>query len=147
MILCTHDPVWATYWRTISTSDKYTDINISTSEKDMDGNYINSSWLVRCIGHAHNKIKNIKDGTHIRLMKYKLSNESYVTAEGERKRFFRFLLMDFDVNEDGNSSRGGAQQRQQSQNRPARNTSKPAHETPKPAAVEEDEDDDWTPFG
>ena len=44
----------------IKPSEKYTDLRVTTSEKKDDGTYENSSWFVRCIGHAHNKIKEVK---------------------------------------------------------------------------------------
>ena len=34
---------YATLWD-VKPAEKYTDLNISTSEKDKDGNYVNSSW-------------------------------------------------------------------------------------------------------
>ena len=36
---------YATLWD-VKPAEKYTDLNISTSEKDKDGNYVNSSCLL-----------------------------------------------------------------------------------------------------
>ena len=60
-----HDKIYAKVWK-ITKHEKYADIQITTSEKDNDGNYINSGWFPRLIGHAFNSLKDtLKEGDKI----------------------------------------------------------------------------------
>ena len=58
MIYCTNQ-IYAKVWK-IKSAEKYIDLQVTTSEKDADGNYKNSGWFPRAIGHAANSLKNIK---------------------------------------------------------------------------------------
>ena len=100
MIFINDAKIYAKVWH-IDRQDKYTDVRISTSEKDKDGNYINSNWFARLIGHAHQKLKDIKEEDRITITQAKLSNEPYTDKEGNKKSAFRFLILEA---EDANSS-------------------------------------------
>lgn len=60
---------------------KYTDVQISTSKKDKDGNYNTdfSSW-VRFIGKAHEDVAKLNDGDRIKLGEVEVTN-SYDKAK------------------------------------------------------------------
>lgn len=97
MIFCNND-VYAKVWKIQKKTDKYIDLQISTSEKDKDGNYVNSSWFPRCIGHAFNSLKDtLKEGDRITIKKCKLSNEKYTAQDGTIKSGFRFIILEADV--------------------------------------------------
>lgn len=99
MIYCSDEKPFKAYgkvWK-VTPSEKYIDIQMTTSEKDTDGNYVNSRWFARVIGHAFNSIKNLKEGDRIIINKCKLTNESYTDNDGNKKSRFRFLILDAEI--------------------------------------------------
>lgn len=112
---------FAKVWK-IKKTEKYMDLQITTSEKDQRGNYVNSSWFPRVIGHAFNSLKDIKENDRIIITKYKLTNERKKTEDGEYKSYFRFIILEAEV--DTNNGQATAEAA------PAKN----------PAVVEEHED-------
>lgn len=96
MIFC-HDKIYAKVWK-VTPSEKYLDLQISTSEKDRDGNYINSNWFPRCIGHAFNTLNGkVKEGDRITITLSKLSNEKYTAKDGSAKSAFRFIVLEASI--------------------------------------------------
>lgn len=122
--------IYAKVWKvTPSENGKYVDLQITTSEKDNDGNYVNSSWFPRVIGKAVNTLKGLKREDRIIITKSKFTNERRDTDDG-KKSFFRFLILEAEI-EGSERANGG--------NTPAADTNKkkPAEE-PAPAAAEDD---------
>ena len=98
------DKIYAKVWK-VEKFDKYIDLQATTSEKDKDGNYINSGWYPRLIGHAYNSLKDIiKEGDTIIFTKSKLSNERYVDNEGNKKSRFRFLVFEAEPSDSADST-------------------------------------------
>lgn len=91
-------PIYAKVWK-VDAKERYADVQISTSEKDKEGIYINSSWFARAIGHAFNQFKQVNDGDRITITKAKLSNPSYTDKEGNRKRRLDFVILEIDSDE------------------------------------------------
>ncbi len=99
MIYC-NNTIYAKVW-SVTKSDKYIDLRVSTSEKDRDGEYVDSTWFPRLIGHAFNSLKDtIKEGDRIIIEKSKFTNESYEAKDGSKKSRFRFLVFEARINED-----------------------------------------------
>lgn len=98
--------IYGKVWKvTPSESGKYIDLQMSTSEKDASGEYRNSSWYPRVIGHALNSLKGIKDGDRILITKSKFTNERYADANGVKKYSFRFIILEAKIlDESGDSS-------------------------------------------
>lgn len=93
MFFC-HDKIYARVWK-ITPSEKYLDLQISTSEKKQDGEYINSSWFARCVGHAFNSLNGkLKEGDRITITTAKLSNERYTAKDGSIKSALRFVILE-----------------------------------------------------
>lgn len=89
--------IYAKVW-TVKKFDKYMELRVSTSEKDGEGNYINSTWFPRLIGHAFNSLKDtLKEGDRIVINKAKFTNESYTNNEGVTKSALKFLVYDAEV--------------------------------------------------
>lgn len=87
--------VYAKVWKvTPSDNGKYIDLQITTSEKNDDGDYINSSWFPRCIGKAVNALKGLERGDRILIKRLKLTNERKEQEDGSFKSYFRFLILD-----------------------------------------------------
>ena len=97
------DKIYAKVWK-VEEHEKYIDLQITTSEKDADGNYVNSSWFPRAIGHAFNTLKgNLKEGDRLIITKSKLSNERYTAQDGKLKSSFRFVIFEADIEEQNNT--------------------------------------------
>lgn len=98
-----HDKIYAKVW-SVTKSEKYIDLQVTTSEKDRDGNYINSGWFPRLIGHAFNALKDtVKKGDMLIFTKSKITNERYEDEEGNKKSKFRFVVLEASVSEPRNS--------------------------------------------
>lgn len=90
--------VYAKVWSvTPAQNGKYIDLQITTSEKTEDEEYLNSSWFPRCIGKAVNTLKNVKRGDKIIIKKVKLTNERKKQEDETYKSFFRFLILDAEI--------------------------------------------------
>ena len=70
---------------------------MSTSEKDKDGNYINSSWYARAIGHAANTLKDLKEKDRIVVTKSKITNEKYTAKDGTSKSATRVIILEAEI--------------------------------------------------
>lgn len=94
MIYCTNT-IYGKIWKILRTDQKYMDVRMSTSEKDSDGNYVDSSWFPRIIGHAFNSLKGtLKEGDRITITKSIISNPPYKTPEGETKSSLKFRILE-----------------------------------------------------
>ena len=93
MIFIKDTKIYATVWN-VERKEKYTDLRISTSEKDMEGKYINSNWFARMIGHSHQKLKDLKREDRIVITTAKLTNEPYTDKDGNKKSSFKFLILE-----------------------------------------------------
>ena len=105
MIYCTNT-IYGKVWK-ITKEEKYLDLQMSTSEKDQQsGEYKNSSWFPRCIGHAFNSLKDtLKEGDRISITKSKFTNERYTAKDGTTKSSFKFLILEASVwSPDGSTS-------------------------------------------
>ena len=90
---------YAKVWNKIRVEDKYTDLRISTSEKDQEGNRQYSNWFVRCLGAAHNKAKSLKEGSSIKILKAKIQNVEKRDEDGNFMPYgsnIKIIIFDFD---------------------------------------------------
>lgn len=104
MIYIDNSKVYMKVWD-IKPLEKYTDLRATTSEKKEDGSYLNSSWFPRCIGHAHNKTKELAKGDTILVTRFKLTNEPY-EKDGVKRSFFRMLVLDYEVSKRADGQTG-----------------------------------------
>lgn len=95
--------IFAKVWK-VKASEKYLDLQVTTSEKDEEGNYRNSSWFPRCIGKAVNTLKGVKEGDSICITKSKFTNERYEDQEGNKRSFFRFIVLEATINDGSDES-------------------------------------------
>lgn len=94
-----HDKIYAKVWK-VEKAEKYIDLQVTTSERDKEGNYINSGWFPRLIGHAFNSLKDtIKEGDTLIITKSKITNERYEDNEGNKKSRFKFVVLEASVGE------------------------------------------------
>ena len=94
-----HDKIYAKVWK-VEKFDKYIDLQATTSEKDKEGNYINSGWFPRLIGHAFNALKDsLKEGDTLIITKSKMTNERDEDKEGNKKSRFKFVVLEATISE------------------------------------------------
>ena len=94
-----HDKIFAKVWK-VEKAEKYIDLQVTTSEKDKEGNYINSGWFPRLIGHAFNSLKDrIKEGDRLIITKAKITNERYTAQDGSTKSAFKFVVLEAEIDE------------------------------------------------
>lgn len=99
-----HDKIYAKVWK-VDKREKYIDLQATTSEKDADGNYINSGWFPRLIGHAFNSLKDkIKEGDRLIITKSKMTNERYTAQDGSTKSAFKFVVLEAEIEEPKDSA-------------------------------------------
>lgn len=107
MIYC-NNKTYARVWKvTPADNGKYIDLQITTSEKDMEGNYVNSSWFPRCIGKSVNTLKGVKREDRIIISKCKFTNERYTAEDGTTKSRFRLIILEAEIEKrtaEGNTS-------------------------------------------
>ena len=128
---------FAKVWK-IESKEKYDDLRISTSEKDNreEGKFINSNQFARAIGHAHQQITNgeFKEGDRVKIVKGKVSNETY-EKDGEKKSMLRVTILELG-SVDGSSAPA----------KPAAKDTKVKKTTAKSKAATEELDDSELPF-
>ena len=132
---------YAKVWKTMRVKEKYTDLNISTSEKDQDGNYINYNWFIRCLGAAHNKAKKIEEGTRIKILKGKIINENRKDEDGNWLPYgscITILVFDFEI-ADNDSSKDDNETKKASKKK---STNKKTSTKKKQEVDDEEEDDE-----
>lgn len=99
-----HDKIYAKVWK-VDKHEKYIDLQATTSEKDTDGNYINSGWFPRLIGHAFNSLNDkIKEGDRLIITKSKMTNERYTAQDGSTKSAFKFVVLEAEIEEPKDSA-------------------------------------------
>lgn len=130
-----NNQIFAKVWKS-TVEEKYIDLQISTSEKDGDGNYKNSSWFPRVIGHAYNTLKDVKEGDRITITKSKFTNERYEDKDGNKRSFFRFIILEATINNDD------ASQEEETET-PKKKSSTSKKTTTAPAAESKDDDCPW----
>ena len=119
---------YATVWSVKPAENgKYIDLQITTGEKDADGNWTKSSWFPRVIGHALNSLKNVKEKDRILIKKAKLTNERREQEDGSYRSYFHFIILEAEI--------AGATTGESSA--PSR-----SHLTPSDVLQEEEKDDD-----
>lgn len=91
-----NNTIFARVWK-VTKSDKYIDLQISTWEKDNDGNTTYSSWYPRVVGHAFNTLKDVKDGDNIKITKCKMTNTLKLKEDGSKKPYFNFVIFEAEI--------------------------------------------------
>lgn len=92
MIYAKNAEVYATVWKINHPENgKYIDVQITTSEKNKNGEYENSSWMARVIGHALNSLKGIKERDRIKITSFKMSN---IYDKEKNRSFLKMLIFE-----------------------------------------------------
>jgi hypothetical protein len=98
-MIYTTNPIYGKVWKIMRTEQKYMDVRMSTSSKDSDGKWVDSTWFPRLMGHAFNSLKDkLKEGDRIVITKAILENTSY-EKDGAKKSSFRFRVLEAEIDE------------------------------------------------
>ena len=98
-MIYTTNPIYGKVWKIMRTEQKYMDVRMSTSSKDSDGKWIDSTWFPRLMGHAFNSLKDkLKEGDRIVITKAIIENTSY-EKDGVKKSSFRFRVLEAEIDE------------------------------------------------
>lgn len=79
---------------------------LSTSEKNKNGDFINSYWNVVFVGNAYESAKSLTDKDRIHINKCKITNEPYTTKAGDKSTWLQVTVFDFEKLE--HNSSGGS---------------------------------------
>ena len=92
----------------VKPQEKYVDLRITTSEKDKNGNYVNSTWFPRVYGKAAEQAKKFNKGDRVRIASGRISNVSKKMEDGKYKSVLDFRIFSFGDSGD-HSGDGGVQ--------------------------------------
>ena len=123
-MIYTTNTIYGKVWKIMRTEQKYMDVRMTTSSKDSNGDWIDSTWFPRLMGHAFNSLKGVlKEGDRIVITKAILENTSYDAQDGSKKSAFRFRVLEAAIAD-------GDQNGTQTVNAPAAAATVPASEVP-----------------
>lgn len=88
---------YATVWQ-VEDKGNYLGGRISTSEKDQNGEYVNSNWFVAFFGKAKEKAVGVSERTRIKILSGKVTN--VMKGEGENKKsYLNVAIFDFEFSD------------------------------------------------
>jgi len=82
----------------VEIKDKYVKAKLSTSRRDQNDAYVNSSWFVKFVGKSVTDAKNLEDRDRIKVTSGYVSNETYMPAGGDKpKSFASMTIFEFEL--------------------------------------------------
>ena len=128
----------------VEVTDKRVKARISTSEKNKDGEYINSYWNAAFVGNAYDLAKSLTDKDRIHINKCKITNEDYTTKDGEKRSWLQVTIFDFEKlehNSEKSNSDSSDDDGKKDTSKKSKNTKKSTKKTieEKVAELEDDE--------
>ena len=97
-MIYTTNPIYGKVWKIMRTEQKYMDVRMTTSARDSNGEWVDSTWFPRLMGHAFNSLKgNLKDGDKIVITKAILENPPYEASDGNKKSSFKFRILEASI--------------------------------------------------
>ena len=90
--------IYGKVWKIMRTEQKYIDVRMTTSSKNSDGEWVDSTWFPRIMGHAFNSLKGkLKDGDKIIVTKAIIENPPYEAADGSKKSSLKFRILEASI--------------------------------------------------
>lgn len=97
-MIYTTNPIYGKVWKIMRTEQKYMDVRMTTSSKDSEGKWVDSTWFPRIMGHAFNSLKGtMKEGDRIVITKAIIENPSYNAGDGTKKSSFKFRILEANI--------------------------------------------------
>lgn len=87
----------------VEMKEKYAKGRISTSDKNQNGEYINSNWFCTFVGKAKDKAEELEGTERLNILSGKVSNVGRKQDDGSYKNFTGVTIFDFEVM-DGNNA-------------------------------------------
>ena len=96
MIIISDKPskIYARVWK-VWKKEKYTDLSVSTGDKQEDGSYKNSKWPARLVGKANIEVS---EGDSIVITKAKIEN---VYDKERNKEWLRIIAFELESEDEG----------------------------------------------
>lgn len=85
---------YVTFWEVTKSADKYSDVKLSSSTKDKDGNWESSNWFARFVGKAHNSISKLSEKDKIEITQGGIKKHY---DKDKKKEYFNMVVFDFNV--------------------------------------------------
>jgi hypothetical protein len=87
---------YATVWGIHEKKEKYATVNLSTSDKQQDGSYINSKWpFPRFVGKAFEKIDQLEPKDRVKIS----GKVSYIYDKENDKNYTNMVVFDFEFSD------------------------------------------------
>ena len=86
---------FAVVWQVQKVEEKYSKVRIGTSEKDPQGNYVNSNWFATFLGTAHKNVSTLNEKDRIKISG-KVTNVSRKQDDGSFKTYLNVVVNSFE---------------------------------------------------
>jgi len=86
---------FAIVWNVDKVEEKYAKVRIGTSEKDQQGQYINSNWFATFLGKALKGVDELEPRDRITIHSGKIQNISKKQDDGGYKNYLNVVVFDF----------------------------------------------------
>ena len=88
---------WAKIWEIKAINEKYSDIRISTSKKDKDGNYVQDfGGYVRMVGKAHSQMSYLSEGDRFKIERCGVENHY---DKAKKITYYNFVIFEIEAEE------------------------------------------------
>jgi hypothetical protein len=88
---------YVTFW-SVEDKGKYSEVKMSSSTKNKDGEYENSNWFARFVGKAHNTVGQLAEKDKIEITQGGI--KKYYDKEN-KKEYYNVVVFDFEVMGEG----------------------------------------------
>lgn len=132
---------YATVWEVKKNEHGFVKGRVSTSEKNKDGEYVNSNWFATFAKNCSEKAMELKPKDRIIIDKFALKNPSVKKADGTYVNYMDLAIYHFKkVDADGNAEKNGEQSTE------PKGTKFPKPKPPIEGFKQTEEDDTKLPF-
>jgi chaperonin GroEL (HSP60 family) len=91
---------YATVWGVQDVREKFSKVQISTSEKDMDGTRTWSNWFATFVSKAHQKVDQLQEKDRIKIISGKVNRISKKQDDGTWETYVNVYVFDFEMAND-----------------------------------------------
>ena len=91
---------YAPVWNIQDVREKFSKVQISTSEKDRDGNRTWSNWFATFVGKAHQNVNQLEERDRIKIISGKVNRISKKNADGDWDSYVNVFVFDFEMAND-----------------------------------------------
>ena len=85
---------FAVIWEVQKVEERYSKVRLGTSEKDQEGNYVNSNWFTTFLGNAHKSVTTLSAKDRVKITG-KVTNVSKKQDDGTFKTYMNVVVHSF----------------------------------------------------